>query len=248
MHLEVFAQGETVIHRLDPRAKLLAFFPLSVILALSKGFALPLAGLAIGVVFALGAKLDPRALINRLAGANLFVVFLWVFLPLSFAIGPYLFFGPVKISIAGIFFTLSLTIKINAIILLTISLLGTTQAFSLAHALIHLKAPVKLVYLFFFSYRYITLLHEEYLRLHQALVVRSFHPDTSLHTYKTYACLIGMLLVRSYERAARIYHAMLCRGFDGRFPVFAHFTIQRRDCLFLCVMLALTVALALAFF
>jgi cobalt/nickel transport system permease protein len=50
-----------------------------------------------------------------------------------------------------------------------------------------------------------------------ALKIRSFRPKTGMHTYRTYAYLVGMLLVRSYDRSERIQNAMLCRGFRGRF-------------------------------
>ena len=38
-----------------------------------------------------------------------------------------------------------------------------------------------------------------------------------MHTYRTYAYLLGMLFVRASERSARVHQAMKCRGFDGRF-------------------------------
>ncbi|MCP3952682.1 MAG: cobalt ECF transporter T component CbiQ, partial [Desulfobacterales bacterium] len=40
---------------------------------------------------------------------------------------------------------------------------------------------------------------------------------TNLHTYRTYAYLAGMLFVRASMRAQRVYQAMLCRGFHGRY-------------------------------
>jgi cobalt/nickel transport system permease protein len=42
-----------------------------------------------------------------------------------------------------------------------------------------------------------------------------------------------MLLVRSYDRADRVFQAMLCRGFHGVFYSLKTFSWQRRDWLFL---------------
>jgi cobalt/nickel transport system permease protein len=44
-----------------------------------------------------------------------------------------------------------------------------------------------------------------------------------------------MLFVNSFERAHRIYRAMLCRGFGGEFRTIDHFVLGRFDVLFLLV-------------
>jgi cobalt/nickel transport system permease protein len=61
---------------------------------------------------------------------------------------------------------------------------------------------------------------------------RCFRPGVNLHSYRSYAQLMGMLLVRSLDRAERVGEAMLCRGYAGKLPVFDHFSPQRRDLLF----------------
>ncbi len=127
----------------------------------------------------------------------------------------------------------------------TIAILGTSEVFSLAHALVHLKVPLKLVYLFFFFYRYISVMHEEYSRLKKALAVRAFKPKTNLHTYKTYAYLVGMLIVSSFDRSQRIYNAMLCRGFKGKFPIVSHFNLRRKDVVFGFMMFIITVLMGI---
>lgn len=40
------------------------------------------------------------------------------------------------------------------------------------------------------------------------------------------------MLIKSYERAEEIYRAMLCRGFQGFFPLFEHFQIRKSDIIF----------------
>ena len=41
--------------------------------------------------------------------------------------------------------------------------------------------------------------------------------------------MLGSLLVRSHERAARVYSAMLCRGFSGRFPILGARNLRASD-------------------
>jgi cobalt/nickel transport system permease protein len=49
---------------------------------------------------------------------------------------------------------------------------------------------------------------------------RGFRARSDGHTWRSLGWLMGMLLVRSLERAQRIRAAMKCRGFDGRFYLF----------------------------
>jgi cobalt/nickel transport system permease protein len=73
------------------------------------------------------------------------------------------------------------------------------------------------------AYRYIFVIEQEYQRLYRAAKMRNFRPASNLHTYRTYAYLVGMLFVRASERARRVHLAMKCRGFTGRFHSLAHF-------------------------
>jgi cobalt/nickel transport system permease protein len=80
-----------------------------------------------------------------------------------------------------------------------------------------LRLPDKLCHLLLFTYRYIYVFEQEFRRLVQAMKIRGFRPRTNLHTYRSYAYLAAMLLVRSFDRAERVFQAMLCRGFNGTF-------------------------------
>jgi len=237
MHLEEFAEGTSVFHRLDPRVKFISLMPYIVVIALMKDVKFPFIALVISALMIVFARIDIKKLLNRLAAVNIFILFLWIFLPFSYPGESVFRLGPLSASLDGILFALSVTLKANAIVLATIAILGTSEVFSLAHALVHLKVPNKLVYLFFFFYRYISVLHEDYSMLKRAITVRAFRPKSNMHTYKTYAYLVGMLIVRSYDHSQRIYNAMLCRGFTGRFPIITHFHMHPWDYTFCCLML-----------
>ena len=182
-------------------------------------------------------------MLSRLLVVNFFIIFLWLTLPFSINGEPLFSFVHLKYSWQGFIYTFCITLKANAIFLFTISILGTTEIFSLAHALAHLKVPKKLIHLFFFFYRYISVLHGEYEKLLSASKIRAFSPTTSLHTWKTYSYLAGMLFVRSYERSQRVYQALILRGFKGEFPLISHFRMRKEDFLFAFSMLGVIVFL-----
>ncbi|MEJ2183619.1 MAG: cobalt ECF transporter T component CbiQ [Nitrospirota bacterium] len=245
MHLEEFAQGHSPLHRLDPRVKVLAGLPPIAAAALASGLRAPAVALLAGVGAALLGRLDARKLGVRLLAANVFILTLWVFLPFSHPGEAVFSLGPLAASREGLLYALSITLKANAAVLLTIALFGTSESLALAHALVHLRAPRKLVYLFFFFSRYLELVHEEYGRLRNAMRIRCFRPRTGAHTYRSYAYLVGMLLVRSAERARRLYGAMLLRGFRGHFPVIDHFHLHGRDLALGGLLLGLALVVAL---
>jgi len=229
MTLEPFAQGASPLHQLDPRVKLVAAFAYAAVAAVSGDFLTLGTALLFSLAMAAWALLSPGLLLRRLLLVNTFIVMLWCFLPFTYPGERVFTLGPLTASREGLRLALLLTLRANAIVLATIALVGTTPAFGLAHAMQHLHLPQKLVQLFFFTYRYIHLIGSEYTRLRAAMRIRCFRPRTSLHTYASYAYLVGMLLVRSYERSQRVYQAMCCRGFKGQFPVYRHFRLTRRD-------------------
>lgn len=236
MHLETFAHGHSPLHRLDPRAKLLAAGVLSVILAVSPVPGVWVTGLVLAICSVFIAQLPLGGVAKRLAAVNVFVAFLWLFLPWRLVWNPA---GGGVLGLAwnpgGLFMAWAITIKANAIVLFLMSLLSTSTVNQLFHALAHLKAPNKLVHLFLFFYRYLHVLHQEYHRLLGAMRVRGFTPRTNLHTYRSYANLVGMLLVKSFDRAERVYAAMRCRGFDGTLWLLDHFNWGRRENLFMAI-------------
>ncbi len=232
MHLEEFSEGNSFLHRADPRVKILIFAIFSVLCAVASGIKTPTLFLLYSFILLLIARLKIKSLIARLLIANFFIAFIWFFIPLTYPGNSYVTLGSMKISHEGLRYALSITIKCNAIIIATITLLSTSSIFSIAHAMLHLRVPKKLVTIFFLFYRYITVIHEEYLKIKKAIALRGFVPKTNLNTYKTYAYIVGGMLIKSYERAEEIYKAMLCRGFKGYFPLFEHFYIRKSDIIF----------------
>ena len=236
MIAEPFARGKSIFHKMDPRVKILVALGFSIVMAVAdKPLALGL-GVGFAVLLVVLARLSPRQVITRLLIVNAFVAFLWIFLPFTFPGPPLFSFWGLHVTRQGILTCVRITVKSNAIVLVSMALLSTSTVFALVHGLHHLMVPEKLVHLFFFSFRYIHVIHMEYHKIINAMRARGFEPDTSLRTYKAYAYLIGTLFLKSSERSKRIYQAMVCRGFDGTFWVFQHFAFGKRDLLALIFM------------
>lgn len=242
---EKFSEGDSFLHKLDPRVKIVVALLFSAIVAATDRYTPLLGDLLFAVGLIIIAKLKIREVILRLLVVNSFTLLLWIMLPFTFSGEKIYILNSLDVSREGIKYAFLLTIKSNSIILVGIALLSTSSIYNLVHALRHLYLPDKLVQLSFFSYRYIHTIHSEYIRLNNALKVRGFKAQTNFHTYKTYAYLIGMMLVRSYDRSKRVYNAMLCRGFKGKFWTLNHFSFKKSDLVGGVVMISCIMGLVL---
>ncbi len=214
---EPFAVGHSYIHRIDPRHRIVTAIIYSFVVALAERFVPLISAVVISLVLAGVARLNPMRLLRRLMVVFGFLALLWMILPLT-AKGPLVTqIGPLGLHRAGIFLAARISLKTMAILIEFTALVATIPLATLGHALNQMRVSDKLVYLILMTYRYIHLLENEYQRMVRAIRMRGFLPGTNVHTYKTYAYLIGMLFVRSVARAERIEWAMRCRGFHGRF-------------------------------
>jgi len=244
--VEAFSEGNSRLHRFDPRVKLCLALAYAFLVALSDSILVSCVALVLGIVLVSIAGLKAGLILKRIRILLLFIVLLWITLPLGVP-GTIVFtLGSLHISAEGIRQALTISLKATAVVILIIALLGTSSVFSLVHALSHFHVPKKLLYLFFLSYRYVHVIGVEYYRLRAAMRVRAFNPGTNMHTLRSYGYLVGMLLVRSFERSDRIYHAMLCRGFQGRFYLLHHFHMHRGDIAFMIAMSVIFLGMGLA--
>jgi cobalt/nickel transport system permease protein len=252
---EPFSRGASRLHLADPRCKLAAALAVAVCVALLRSPGPAALALLLGAVLCAWARLPLPRLLRRLAAVNVFVAFLWVFLPFSLPGTPLLRIGPfpglpdwlaLTATNAGVAQAVLVTLKSNAIVLAFIALAGTSDITAVGHAVAGLGLPDKLALLLLFTWRQLHVVAQEYHRLRTASKVRGFIPGTNLHTYRTYANLAGMVLVRSFDRAERVGQAMRLRGFAGRFHMLAEPAGRPGDRLLAAAVILCAVALLAA--
>ena len=207
--------------RVDPRARVVAAAVFSLVVAAVHGWAALVVALAAAVLGIAWSGLSPAAVLRRMLPLEALLLLLILILPAGGEHGAH--FGPMVFSHAGLVLGLRIALKGNALVLGLLALLGTMDAVTLGHALGHLRVPHKLALLLLFTVRYLDVLQREYRRLRASMKVRGFRPRMNRHTYRAYGYLIGMLLVRSFDRSERIVAAMKCRGFRGHFYLLNHF-------------------------
>ncbi len=172
-----------------------------------------------------------KGVFKRLGAVNFFILFLWLVLPFSFSYPgeTVAALGPLEVTRQGLELALLLTIKGNAVALGAIAFFGKSSVYELSAAALRLGAPEKMTAILVLMFRYIQVIGQEYARLRLAMKARGFRPAMNMHSYRSYAGLIGMLLVRSLDRAARIHAAMRCRGYNGRLWLSGDFRFKKTD-------------------
>ncbi len=234
---------DSFLERLDPRVKLVILFIFSLLIAASYRFATLITALFLCIIIILPAGIPLKEIFKRLIPVNMLIILLWLTLPFSFKGDPLFSLGPLIATKSGVLCATQISIKSNAMMLMLIAVTASTRIFTIGQAMHKLGVPIKLVQLFFFTFRYIHVIYREYLRLVNAMKIRGFRPRTNLHTYKTFAYLVGMLLVKSSDRARRVHNAMLCRGFKGRFYSLSSFSITRKDVFVFLMMISFIIIL-----
>ncbi len=221
---------DTPVHRLDPRAKVVAtmLFVVAVVsfskyevLSLFPFFLFP-------VLMATLGDIPAGFVAKRVVSVSPFAVFVGMFNPFfdagTVAVGGGVSVGAGWVSLASILVKFALTISA------AILLIATTSFPGICRGLRGLGVPALFVSQLLFLYRYLFVLMEEAMRVVRARDMRSFgRRGTGPWVF---ARIVGTLFLRTVERAERIYGAMLARGFRGDMPSMRRDRLRPSDALF----------------
>lgn len=134
---------------------------------------------------------------------------------------------------AGMLAFVSLMVKGIYSLLAVYLLIVTTTVEKICVSLRQVHCPGIIVTLFLLIYRYIGLLMEEIERMLQAYRLRApMQKGIAIHAWGSF---VGMILLRTYDRAEQISESMKLRGFQGEFIHWETVRISWSDWLFFCL-------------
>ncbi|MCR5032807.1 MAG: cobalt ECF transporter T component CbiQ [Lachnospiraceae bacterium] len=116
----------------------------------------------------------------------------------------------------GVLSMLTLMIKGVLTVLSSYLLIATTTMEDICYALRRIHVPRIIVTEMLLIYRYMFVLSREAGRIYQAYMLRA--PGQKGIASKAWGPLAGQLLLRSMDRAERVYDSMTLRGFTGEYP------------------------------
>ncbi len=212
--LDDLAGKETTIHRLHPITKLLTTIVyLTVVVSFGRyEISSLLSFIFYPVVIFLLAELPVVPILKRLLLVEPFIIGIGILNPLfnhhTMAL------GGIVISRGWVIF-LSIFIKCGLTVTVSILLIATTGIDKLAVALRMLKVPKIFVLQLLLTYRYISVLIEEVSRMMRAYFLRA--PGQKGIHRNVWGSFAGQLILRTFDRAQRVYQSMNMRGFTGEY-------------------------------
>jgi cobalt/nickel transport system permease protein len=202
--------GDSPIHRLDPRTKVLAFTALTVLAVSAGAWPTYVACVITLAAIAALARVPPRVLARRVSLVLVPVLLVALFTPS-----------------AGVKALLGACSAV---------LLGATTSFpDVLHALERLRVPRVLILIAAFMYRYLFVIVGEAGRMRAALRSRGYRPRHALQA-AALGRVVTALFLRAYERGERVHLAMLARGFEQRMPRLHALRFGRADAVFACAL------------
>jgi len=214
--LDRYAALDSPIHRLDGRVKLLVVLAcLSLWVTTPPGNWIPLGFALVLLAAAATASRVPLAfvLLRSLPAAG-FVALVAVLTPFAPGGSVLVRVSPaIAISREGAVLYASVVSKAFLSVTSVVLLSATTSFAGILQSMERLRVPRSLVQIVGFAYRYLFVIVEEALRMKRARDARLFGGRWLWHS-RVIGQMIGTLFLRSYERAERVYQAMLARGFD----------------------------------
>ena len=223
---------DTPVHRVDARAKTvvtLAFiavvmsFPLQEVSALTPFLLFPVALIALG-------RIPARHILSKILLAAPFALAVALFNP---------FLDRQPFAVVGLFTVtggwlsfVSIMLRCLLTVGAALALIACTGMNRLGEGLGRLGVPRVFIVQLLFLYRYLFVVADEGGKMFRSVELRSerAHPLS----LRTYGALIGNLLLRSMDRAERVYRAMVSRGFDGEIRVLRRSSFRWTDVGFVC--------------
>lgn len=210
--LEQLSCGSTCVHRIHPTAKLLAtaVFIITVVSFNRYSF-----GRLVPYVFF-------PTLIMALSGTPYAMLFKRFLVALPFCLfagaanvifdrGTAFAINGVTVSY-GVVSLFTILLRVYLCVMAVLALVAVTPLSELTHSMRRLKIPQIFVIVFEMTYRYIGVLFEEAYSMYIAYIMRC--PKAKGILMRDMGGFTGQLLVRSVDRADRVYTAMKCRGYS----------------------------------
>lgn len=202
-HLAESHARDSYLSRFDPRVKLACTFGLVVLVSTFTD----LRALTLSLAFALGLMVLSRASLGQMARGYALAL-------------PFIIFASLTMLLtSGAQVAMTMSLRVSTSVLLLLLLVNSTPFMDLVWTLRWFRMPSLLSDMIMFTYRFIFVMLDEAERMRLARRSRGFRGGRSLldkEAFKVLSNTIGMIFLRSYRRADRVYLALLSRGYDGR--------------------------------
>ena len=260
-YLDPFNSGDSAVHKLDARVKL--------ILAISYIFSIALIPVGTWPIYVLMMALILSVIILSELGIKYVYTRSLIAIPFTLAALPLVFTIPgpdlasfeigswsISISQSGLERFISIALKSWLSVQMAIVLTGSTPFPDILMAMRAIYIPRVIVAIFSLMWRYLFVLVDEAVRLNRARASRSGLPaephgktgGSLIWRARVTGGMVGNLFLRALDRSDRIYLAMVSRGYDGEVRALTSPRLNLLDWIVLCVFISVLIMLLLIAF
>lgn len=225
--IDVHGDTPSFFHNWDPAVKIGSLFPYCFLVVSLKSLFWCMVALSISILALTFSNIPWQRGLRRLAAMSGFLLMFLLIVPFTSPARPgetlllLPMFPSLPFHLSGFYLALAIVIKAFAIALMMEPMLGTSSLPVTLQGLARLGLPSAIIQMILLTHRYIFVFQQEIIRMYRSMRVRGFTARTDVATMKTMGNFFGMLFVGSFDRTQKVYEAMLCRGYQGRFPTFS---------------------------
>lgn len=211
--MEQLAMNDSPVHRIHPMAKLVTtVLYVAFVISFSPRDVSGLMSFIFYPVIMMSLSGTPyRPLVRRLLFALPFSLMGGIS-NLILSRGAVFYIGHFAVSLGMVSFA-SIMLKTLLSVLAVLILIATTSFVEISYQLAALRIPKIICLQLVMTYRYLSTLISEAASMFTAYSLRS--PNQKGIKMRDMGSFAGQLIMRSFDRAERVYQAMKCRGFDG---------------------------------
>ena len=243
--IDRFAMGDSPVHRLDARAKLVAVLAYTVVLISFDRYRVaalvPMAVLPFAMLWF--ARVPVAFAIRRVVILSPFILMLVLMSPIYDRTLCAVAFGPWHFTITGGWLTAAnIAIKFALGVLALTAMMCATPFALLLEAMRRLCMPQVVVLQLGFLYRYLFLLIDEAMRVRRARDFRGAALAPVGRQLAAVGGVIGTLFIRTLDRSERVHLAMAARGYRGEPHSLGRLRFTGTDTVFLALVAVYLVA------
>jgi cobalt/nickel transport system permease protein len=217
---EEYAYRDGFLQGVDQKLKLIGLILLIVLATATQSVYFLLVLFLFSLSMALLSQVSLRMYLPRFVFIPLFafiIVLPWLFLMPG---QPVLTFIGLGVTMPGIVYVTTFTLRVMACVSCISLLLFTTRVSDMLHTLKSLKIPEPLVDMFGLVYRYLFSYLSELERMLLGRECRVVSDQGLLKNWGDGGKVVGNFLSRTFARGESVYKAMKARGYDGSFKAY----------------------------
>lgn len=138
---------------------------------------------------------------------------------------------------ADFYEAINIYLRTNIILLFNLLLFFNSKGLDIVIGFSLLKFPKRFITTFYFTWKMIIELQNEFKNIKIALITRNFSNKTTLFTYQTYGNILGLLFIKSIQKAGSLKESFELRGFCGEIYLSSEIDLKKYDYLLLFLVL-----------